>query len=381
MSLAAFSPAFRSGFPGPVRRFAPWLCRALRGLLSGAALGACTAGEALAADLPATADAWIRLIQGAAQHQNFVGTIVYQQRDDVHVSRVMHSYDPATGEQERIVPLDGPPREFLRRGDQVQCFFPALQRVVVERRATAAFPALAEAAPGEISSHYNVHHVASQRVAGVRSEVLELSPRDRLRYGYRLWVEPASGLLLRAQTLAEQGIVMEQVSFTDLHIVPRIDPDEMRPSWATGGWKVEDESPQNTDLQRQGWTVKAPSGFHRLAEVVRRLVGFGTDSPAHAPVAAAGAGAPAPATAPPPPPAPVERTTLHAVFSDGLATVSVFIEPGAAGNGPAEETHRRGSVTAVSRRIGDARITVVGEVPPATAQAIAESVVFTRPAP
>jgi sigma-E factor negative regulatory protein RseB len=326
------------------------------------------------------------MIQSAAQHMNYSGTVVYQHADDVHASHVVHSFDPVAGEQERILTLDGQPREFLRHGDEVQCFYPETRRLVVEHRAAAAFPALSEPVPGEISAHYDVRHVGAQRVAGNRCEVLELVPRDRLRYGYRLWVEPGSGLLLRAQTLGEQGIVMEQVSFTDLHIGVPVDPAQMRPSWATGGWQVEEQPQQATHLQRLGWSVTAPSGFHRLAEVIRHFVGVAhggegahASSPAAAAAAApAGIAAPGATSAAAPADSPAQRTTLHVVYSDGLATVSVFIEPGATG-GKGDETQRRGSVTAFSHYTGDARVTVVGEVPPATAQSIAESVVYSRP--
>jgi sigma-E factor negative regulatory protein RseB len=320
---------------------------------------------------------WIRMIQNAARHQNFIGTIVYQHGDDVHSSHIVHTFHPATGEHERVLTLDGLPREFLRNGDEVQCFFPELQRVVVDHRSGPSFPELTEPVPGEISAHYEVRHVADQRVAGRRCAVLELAPRDRLRYGYRLWVDPATGLLLRAQTLGEQGLVMEQVSFTDIQIGGTVDPAQMRPSWTAGGWRIEEQPQQATDLERQGWTVKTPSGFRRLAEVMRRLVG--ASGRAHAPATDAAAGASVPAAASLPAPANGERNALQAVYTDGLATVSVFIEPGSPLT--ADATQRRGSVTAVSRHIGDVRVTVVGEVPPATAQSIAESVVYTRPSP
>jgi len=132
----------------------------------------------------------------------------------------------------------------------------------------------------------------------------------------------------------------------------RVDPASLKPSWSTAGWTVDRPQSKATELRQEGWSVTAPSGFHRFAEVSRHLPGEGEAAP---------------------------RVALQVVFSDGLASVSVFIEPGVPTMSEPEETQRRGPVTALSRQVGNARVTVVGEVPPATAQSIAESVVQSLP--
>ena len=324
----------------------------------------CAAADPVPAPATGTRDAaqWLRTIQAAALHQNFSGTIVYQHGEDMHASHIVHSSEGGVV-RERVLTLDGLPREFIRVGDETQCLYPRLQRVVIEQRARPVFPNIAEPVSAEVSSHYDVRRVGRERVAGSDCEVVELIARDELRYGYRLWVEPASGLLLRAQTLGADGAAIEQVSFTDLHLGEAIDPAQLRPTWQTAGWQVERRPSEPTQLQTQGWRITAPAGFHRLAEVVRRFLGHGA--------APAKDGTPAPV---------VERSTLQAVYSDGLATVSVFIDPSPGRHGPGEERQRRGSVTAVMRQVDDATVTVVGEVPPATAQSIADSVERIAPA-
>ena len=294
---------------------------------------------------------WLQAIQNAARHQSFSGTIVYQRGDEVHASRVVQVYD-GVNSRERVLPLDGQPREFIRNGDEVQCLYPHLRRIVVEHGGVRAFPAFAEPLPTDLLSHYSLRRQGTERVAGSMCDVVELLPRDKLRYGYRLWVEPTSGLLFKAQTLNERGAVLEQIAFTDVHVGEAVDPALLKPSWSTSGWTVDRPQSKATELRLQGWSVTAPSGFHRLAEVMRHLIGEGDSAP---------------------------RAALQAVYSDGLATVSVFIEREAPTAPKPEETQRRGSVTAFSRQVGDARVTVVGEVPPETAQSIAESVVYTSP--
>jgi sigma-E factor negative regulatory protein RseB len=170
-------------------------------------------------------------------------------------------------------------------------------------------------------------------------DVVALVPRDKMRYGYRLWVEPGSGLLFKAQTLNDGGAVLEQVAFTDVRVGEPIDPAQLKPSWPTAGWEVERQQSQATELRQQGWSVTPPSGFHRLVEVVRNLMR-----------------------------GPGQRPALQAVYTDGLATVSVFIEPGAPMIDEPEDRSSRGPVTALSRQVGDARVTVVGEVPPIDGQ-------------
>jgi len=309
------------------------------------------AGDAAVAQESRSDANWLQAIQSAARQQSFSGTVVYQRGDEVHASRVVQYYDGVES-RERVLPLDGQPREFIRNGDEVQCLYPHLRRIVVEHGGVRAFPAFAEPLPGDVLTHYALHRQGMERIAGSMCEVVELVPRDKLRYGYRLWVEPTSGLLFKAQTLNERGAVLEQIAFTDVHVGQRVYPALLKPSWSTVGWTVDRQQSKATELRQQGWSVTAPSGFHRLAEVMRHLVEEGDSTP---------------------------RAALQAVYSDGLATVSVFIEPAAPALAEAQQPERRGPVSAVSRQVGDARVTVVGEVPPATAQSIAESVVRSAP--
>ena len=287
---------------------------------------------------------WLRSVRTAAQRANYTGTIVYQRGDDVRSSRIVHFFD-GVAPRERVLALDGRPREFIRRGDEVQCLYPKLRRVVIEHAGPrATFPALGQVDLSGVLEHYRVSAREMERVAGIDCRVLELSPGDSLRYGYKLWVEPNSGLLLKIQVVDGHEPVIEQIAFSDVRIGDPINEAELKPSWSTAGWAVVRNTSHHIELSRQGWIITAPEGFHMLTEVERNL---GNDSP---------------------------QAALQAVYSDGLATVSVFIEPGAAVADP--EPVPRGPFSAFMRRVGDARVTVVGEVPQTTARSIADSVRF-----
>ena len=298
---------------------------------------------------------WIQAVRQAAQRVNYQGTVVYQSSGEMRSSRITHLYD-GTYSHERIQTLDGKPREFIRRrsnaSDQVQCFIPETRRIVVEQRnVEESFPGLASAAPEEILERYTLKLGDIERVAGIECQMLMLEPKDNARYGYRLWVDRASGLLLRAQTLNERREVIEQIAFTDIRIGEKIERVKLRPSWSTEGWSVERSDYRKADLSQHGWLVPAPAGFRKTREVARRIGG---------------------------------SEAMQAVFSDGLATVSVFIEPhsllSAPGAGPqmpsGDALQIHGPTSAFSRRIGDSLVTVVGEVPPSTVRSVAGSVEF-----
>jgi sigma-E factor negative regulatory protein RseB len=285
-----------------------------------------------------SAEQWLQMVQQAARRLDYAGTMVYQQGAEVRTSRIVHVFDGEVS-HERLQPMDGRPREFIRRADEVKCLLPESRRVVVERRARPeSFPALAATATGELLQHYAVQVVGRERVGGFDCQVLEIRPRQGDRYGYRLWVDRDSGLLLRSQTLNERDEVVEQMAFADVRI-GGVDRELLKPSWSTEGWKVDETAYRPVDLGEQGWRLLPPSGFKALY-TVRRPMASGQ--------------------------------ALQAVYSDGLATLSVFIEPAAAAVRD-EALPQRGPINAYVRRVGDSTVTVVGEIPSATARAVANA--------
>ncbi len=306
---------------------------------------------------------WVQAIQQAATRVNYSGTIVYQSGAEMRTSRILHLFD-GTNSHERLQTLDGKPREFIRLrtqdNDEVQCLIPEARRIVIEHRTSdEPFPGLIGATPEAILARYELKTGTIERVAGVECQILLLRPRDALRYGYRLCAERLTGLLLKAQTLGDKRDVLEQVAFTDVKVGERISRSQLKPSWSIAGWTIERSDYRRVDLEKAGWIVPTPEGFRRTKEVVRRM---GT------------------------------RDAMQVVFSDGMATVSVFIEPDAAAGGQnvpaspaapadatrpaAEEAQVVGPTAAYSMRLGDAMVTVVGEVPPTAVRAVARSVEY-----
>lgn len=291
---------------------------------------------------------WLQAIQTAAQRLNYSGTVIYQQGEEVRASRLAHMFDGSVA-HERLQPLDGQPREFIRHADEVQCLIPQTRRIVIERRlAQDAFPAIATSDPERILERYTVRLGDVERVAGIECQVIHIEPKDRLRYGYRLWVDRDSGLLLRAVTLNDRNEVLEQMAFAEVRIGERVDKSQLSPSWSTDGWRIERTEQPSIEIARYGWHIAPPAGFKKEREVMRSL--WGT----------------------------TQRKAMQAIFTDGIASVSVFIEPGSQ-DSVVESGQSNGPTSVYARRVADARITVVGEVPIATVKSLARSVEFRTP--
>lgn len=304
------------------------------------------------------AQAWLRKIQSGAQKLNYSGTFVYQQGSQMRTSRITHLLD-GNNEIEKLEVLDGKPREYIRNNDEVTCYVPEAKTLLVEKRVTQdIFPAILAADSSDLIDFYRVKKGESGRVAGYECQAIVLEPKDKLRYGYKLWAEKSTGLLLRAQTINENHEVVEQIAFTHVTIGD-VDRTRAKPTFSnTTGWRVENAVTSQASMS--GWTVKAlPPGFKKVREV-KRLV---SDTAGSAALVAASAGAQRGA-----------REVSQMVFSDGLAAISVFVEPGSQSR--TEGSLQQGALNIVGKRQGDFWLTIVGEVPAAAIRQVANSIEF-----
>ena len=313
-----------------------------RGL--GALLLFTVAGWAQAQSAPEALD-WLRKIYRATEQLSYTGTFVYQQGDRAETSRITRLAD-ASGGTEKLEVLDGTPREILRTRDEIRCYLPESRTVKVDRRSDPrAFPALLPEQVSGLTEYYVVTMGEMRRIAGFTCQAIVLTPKDELRYGYRLWADAGSGMLLKAQTFDRDGQTMEQFTFTHLQIgsVPR---ERLRPPRTAQGWHVQQAGVAPADLARSGWSVSAElPGFRKIVEIRRML----RDA----------------------------QPVAQMVYSDGLAAVSVFIEPMP---GRAEAARigisSMGAVNVYTREVANHLVTVVGEAPAASVQRIGNTVEY-----
>ena len=299
---------------------------------------------------PVEVSAWLGRIQQAAANSSYQGTLMFSAGGVAASSRVTHICD---GRQryERIETLDGRARLQYRHNGQLLTLWPASKQARIEQRdPVAEFPALPATASQRSLDFYDIGLLARDRIAGREAEVLLLKPRDKLRFAQRLWADRETGLLLRNDVLSPTGETLESSAFSDIHLGGKWSIDSvLGPMKRLDGYRVQRSLAERTQVDAEGWILAHPvPGFALVSCSKRPLdVGTGVDSVSDAS-------------------APVQ--VLQSVFSDGLAHVSVFIEPfDALRHKQAMGTILGATHTLTSRR-GDWWLTVVGEVPMATVQ-------------
>jgi sigma-E factor negative regulatory protein RseB len=285
-------------------------------------------------------------IQQAARSLDYSGVFLYSQGEFTQASRVVHLVD-GSGERERVEVLDGIPREYIRHNDDVQCLMPERKLIRLEKRRSDRFPGLLAGDPAALSDHYKITaDAALRRVAGRECRMISIEPRDKLRYGYRLCADTQTNLLLKAQTLTPTHAIVEQVMFTALRVGTEVQAAQLTSRWNSRDWKVQQVAMTPVDLAAKGWRIPPPAGFV-LTQEVGRTLGHGD-------------------------------SVSQVVFSDGLAAISLFVEPfdrKRNGHQPHGAVHR-GAINAYGARVADFWLTAVGEVPIATLQQLAESIEY-----
>lgn len=289
--------------------------------------------------------AWLERIAKAARQLNYSGTFVYQHGDQVETSRITHFFD-RSGEYEKLETLDGPKREIIRSNNEILTYDIEHHLIKREKRTPRKnFPALLPDQLVSLTEYYQLRKGEHERIAGFDSQALVLQPKDGFRYGHKLWAEASTGLLLKARMVDENDHVVEQFVFTQLTMGPRVNRDSVRPSvTGTADWPREPVGPDSSQPADTGWTVKSqPVGFKKVMEMKRFKSG------AQSPVA-------------------------HLVYSDGLAAVSVFIEPLPTKRKYQEGLARQGAVNIYTKPLPEQLVTVLGEAPAVTVMQMANSV-------
>lgn len=294
-------------------------------------------------------DQWLRRLHEVASQGAYVGTFVLTAGNHMSSARIWHVCE-GTQQIERVEALTGVQRSIYRRNDQVMTYLPESRVAIAEKRASLGlFPNLLSRADLSIAQHYRLTAIGRDRVAGLGADVVELAPRDRWRFGYRVWTEQKTGMVIKLQTLDARQTVLEQAAFSDLQLAQPL-------SWAklsammdnTEGYLVKKPELISTSADQQGWHFKGDvPGFKSMSCYKRQEAG-----------------------------ADVDVGAFQWVFSDGLATVSLFIETFDVARHTKVQHHNDlalGATHVLTRRLGDWWLTAVGEVPQQTLQRFAQS--------
>lgn len=297
-------------------------------------------------DQPVDAVAWLDKIVSAAQKLNYSGTFTYSSGNHIETSRITHVVD-ASGEREKLEVLDGSPREVIRVNSEVKCYLPEERTVIIDQSAhRRAFPARLSDSFSSVSQHYRVRIGEMSRVAGRDSRMLTLEPKDNLRYGHHLWADVASGLLLRTRMVGDRGEAIEQFVFTDVTIGTLVDKERLKPKFSnkSADWRIVNAKASASPNDEMDWVFRAQlPGYEQSTWMRRKLQ---ADRP----------------------------EAFHVVFSDGLAAISVFIEPLRADYPERFGTFASGPFNLYKRNLGDFALTLLGEVPPAALKLLGDGI-------
>lgn len=301
--------------------------------------------------LPAVAAAaddartWLDKMEAAVEHLNYDGIFVYQHDDQLEAVRILHQSDPK-GERERLISLNGAAREVIQKGAEMTCYLPDQRAVMVSRsHPRKPYPLDLPDDTSKLAKNYKIILGEIERMAGHDTRVVTIIPRDAYRYGYRLWLEATNGMPLKSDLIDEHGVAVEQMMFTSIQFLPQIPEQLLQTGLNSAGfvWHRDADETGETLLQKSDWQVThLPDGFI-LSHHSRHPMPDSKD------------------------------VAEHLVFSDSLASLSVFIEQ-------VDDEHKMlngmssmGAVNAYGTIVDGYHVTVVGEVPAATVRMVGES--------
>jgi sigma-E factor negative regulatory protein RseB len=301
---------------------------------------------------------WLQRMNKALATRNYDGTFFHISGGRVETMRIVHRVRSGRV-AERLQSLDGSGREFVRANEQLTCYLPDQHTVLVEpQQNPGPFLGALPQFDAAVSDFYHIEALPEARILGRAARVIAVNPKDQFRFGYRLWLDEKTSMPLKTQLCDSHGQIIEQILFARLEMPENIPDSDLAPTVRTDGmrWVRQGPSVDNASAPLAAYRAsQLPPGFRLTVQGAQTL-----------------GGASAPAS--------------HLVYSDGLATVSVFVEEqGSSDSGvpaaadaqpqpPMQGLARVGSGYAFSTVVQGHQVTAVGEVPAQTVEFIAHSV-------
>jgi sigma-E factor negative regulatory protein RseB len=284
---------------------------------------------------------WLDRMNDAVRQLDYEGRYIVQSGDHLDALYLVHRVDDGV-EKERIVSLTGEPREIIRSDEAVACLIPGRGRHInVGRRPLdRSFSPLNGVSGEQLARSYRMKLLDRELVAGRETQEILIEPRDNFRYGYRLFVDIQTGLPLRSLIFDESHRTVSQMMFVEIRVNEAITPIERDLSAMQMARADRLSTLPHERLAPPAWHVaELPPGYQLNAHR-RRAAESGE--------------------------------LEHFIFSDGLATFSLYVQPAAA-DGLSGES-RFGAANAVGRVVDGHEVIVVGEVPLTTLRWVSQHV-------
>ena len=249
-------------------------------------------------------------------------------------------------ELEILALLNGPRRDILRINDTVSYIEPEYAPYSIEsEQISGPIPTVFGRDISVLENNYHFVSVGKNRILGRAAQLIRIVPKDAHRFGYWLWLDQQSGLLLKLAVITRKGNLLEQIQFTHLEITDSIS-ENLKQLQSTELPKVVDVVAQQkaTDL---AWQVNwLPNGFEPV-KADRHRINIS------------------------------KQTVEFMLFNDGLTDISVYVNPSKEVN-RAIEFANDGATLVLSQVINNIEVSVVGKIPLETAKEIVNSVTFNR---
>jgi len=285
---------------------------------------------------------WLNRMGAAVQSTSYEGTVIRIRGGETEALKVVHTVTDGVV-REKVVAQEGSGLEIIRNGNEVHCILPDRKSVLVEEWSdqSTLFSTL-PTSEIRFGSEYDVSIVREDRVAGRRTNLLAIRPHDGYRYGYRIWLDIETAFPLQTQLIADDGSAIEEVKFADIKLNQEIHASALAPSYSTEDfrWYTQPARHETRSVETDWRCDRLPQGFRAVSTHAEKMPGS-------------------------------DISVTHILFSDGLASVSVFVAQ--SGGSDSQGPSSVGASNSYSVIVDDHHVTAVGEVPVLTVEQIATS--------
>jgi sigma-E factor negative regulatory protein RseB len=287
---------------------------------------------------------WLNRLSTALQTLNFSTSFVVVKNNQAEPYHWLHGVDEQQNEFEILSLLNGPRRDILRKGNIVSYLEPEYSPYsIVSSHISSPIPVIFSGNTTILTQNYDIVSAGKSRILGRPAQIIRIVSKDHHRYGYWLWLDQESGLLLKLALITRKGEMLEQIQFTHLDITPEMNVNLKK--------LASSELPHVVDIPRPEipdefpWEVNwLPAGFKPIKADKHRI-------------------------------AITKQPVEFMMFSDGLVDISVYVSESPDERRSAELI-TDGATVVLNQVNWHHEISVVGKIPPKTAKVIADSIVF-----
>lgn len=270
---------------------------------------------------------------------NYHGTVVFFKNGQLDTMKYSHSTHNGL-EQERLLSLNSPLREIIRKAGRVRCVFKESDKVVINYHPVSkSFIVDLPYDFSEVKSFYHFTLLNDASIAMQPARVVSIEAKDNYRYSRKIWIDKQKLLPLKVEVFNLSGATLEQVVFTDLQIPKEtgvINSDEkINASTINHIHRIASSSFDEADFV----LLNMPEGFKTVFFTQMKMSNS-------------------------------EQKVDHLLLSDGFSSVSVYRALKMDNTPTGLQT--LGGVNSFTHVMGDFHITAMGEVPAKTVQFIAQ---------